>query len=144
MFKASKVRYDAEKNIIIVDVGDMPSTVTDVEVPFPIVKTALPKMLSKAEEIAELQRMIHKIRKQKLLKIEAFVKEIDRISKGLEAARVKLKGANSKNEITKWRHVCAMWGKQKDVIKEMRYSIKLINEEDAKLEMKLLKIQTGK
>jgi len=144
MFKALKVRYDHEKNSIIIDVGDMASTATEVEIPFQFIKKALPTPMKRTEEIAELQRIIQKTRKNKLLKIKEYVKKIEEITEGLKKARKKLEGATSKNEITKWRHVCAMWGKEKDVLKEVRYSIKVINEEEAKLELELAKLKTGK
>jgi len=143
MFKVDKARYDPEKNAIIIDVGDMGSSVTEVEIPFSVVKSALPKSMSKVEQIAELRRIIQRTRQQKLLKIEDYVKKIKAISAGLTGARKKLESAGSKNEITKWRHVCAMWGKEKDVLKEIRYSIKTINDEEAKLELELAKLKTG-
>lgn len=144
MFKAINVRYDNEKNAIVVDVGEMPSTVTQVEVKFPLIKKALPAPMKRTEEIAELQRIIHQTRKKKLLKIQEYVKKIEEVAEGLKTARKNLENAGTKNEITKWRHVCAMWGKEKDIIKEIRFSIKLINDEEKKLELEVMKLKTGK
>lgn len=144
LFKALNVRYDGEKNAIVVDVGEMPSTITHVEIGFPLIKKALPSPMKRIEEIAELQRIIHQTRKKKLLKIQNYVEKIEEVAKGLKKARKNLENAGTKNEITKWRHVCAMWGKEKDIIKEVRFSIKVINAEEAKLEMEIAKLKTGK
>jgi len=143
MFKATKVRYDAEKNIVIVDVGEMQSTVTEVEIPFPIIKKALPATMSKAEKIAELQRMIHDIRKEKLLNSHELIKELKRLSKGLEASRNKLEKAGSKNDITKWRHMVQSWVGQKNIVKEFRLAGKQLNDEEARLELESAKLRTG-
>lgn len=143
MFKATKVRYDAEKNTIVVDVGEMKSTITEVEIPFPIVKKALPTTMNKAEKIAELQRIIHNTRKEKLLKNQEFTKEIKRLSKGIESARGKLEKAGSKNDITKWRHVIQSWVGQKNIMKEFRLAGKQLNDEEARLELELAKLRTG-
>lgn len=143
MFKATKIRYDAEKNTIIVDVGEMKSTITEVEISFPIIKKALPPTMSKAEKIAELQRIIHNTRKEKLLKNQEFVKEVKQLCKGIESARGKLEKAGSKNDITKWRHVIQSWVGQKNIMKEFRLAGKQLNDEEARLELELAKLRTG-
>lgn len=143
MFKAVKMRFDPEKNAIIIDVGDMPSTVTEVEVPFHALKQALPKEMTEDEQIKELQRMIHKIEREKLAHIAEVIKEFKRLSKGIENARKKLANAGTKNEIARERHVVQSWVAQKNIVKELRLAIKALNDEKKELRVRVARLETG-
>jgi len=142
-FKASKMRFDLSKNALMVDVGDMGSTCIEVEIPFSLLKDALPAEMTEEEQIKELQRIIHNIEKEKLLNIQEFVKEVKRLSAGIEGARTKLAKASSKNEITKYRHVVQSWLSQKNIIKELRLIIKTLNDEKKALRTRIAKLEVG-
>ena len=143
MFKAMKIRYDDEKNSVIVQVGDMTSSETEVEISLPLLREHLPKEVAEMDMILELQKQIHKIRKTRLLKIEEYIKDLRRIAKGVADARKGLQGATKKVEVDQWKGIVKSWTDEKNILKEYRMILGKLDAEEQRVRDKLAKLQAG-
>lgn len=84
-------------------------------------------------QIRELQEAIHKIHLHKLVNLDNYMSELERLSKGEEEARGKLEVASTIVDIKRWGEVGKSYVNQKNIIREIRYAIKLSEDEEQRL-----------
>lgn len=103
-------------------------------------KTVLKQEIKK-ERIRQLIKTVNEIKKRRILSSEEYVKEIERINKGVEDSRADINKATSKLELAKAEAIYKSWLAQKNILKEIRYALKIMESEEAKLELELLKLR---
>lgn len=105
---------------------------------------------NKKTKINELLEQIHKIRTERLGKVEEYLEHVGEVIKGIKNTREALLelSANDfahanlyKAEIDKYKGVMKGWSSEKDVMREFRYIMKILQNEEGRYENELSKIE---
>jgi len=145
MIEDANIRYDSENNKIIIPLSLSDQSNKDeanIHVSTVIIRNVLPLPAENKDKIAELQQLIHEIHKDKLVNIRNYIQELHRLSDGEESARNKMEKCDN-SDIKRWAEIGKTWMNQKNILREIRYAIRLLDEEEKRVNTMIAKIDAG-
>jgi len=139
----SDIYYDDKTNRIMIPMYLLEQNIqTDmVGLPVHTVRRALPVPATLGEQIAELKQLIHEMHKEKLVNVQAYFAEIARMGGGIEKSRKRLLDCDLK-EVKRMKEVLKSWIDQKNVLKERRFAIGLLRQEEARVRTLIARLET--
>lgn len=90
--------------------------------------------LTLEREINELEEAIHKCHLHKLLELDIYMRELETLAEGEKEVRIELgeKGLD-KDEVKRLSEKAKCYVNEKNIIREIRYAVKLIDLEEQRL-----------
>lgn len=86
------------------------------------------------EQVIEIENAIHKIHLNKLTDLDTYIKNLTNLAKGEAEVRTKLsKEGLGKHEVKRLGEMAKTYVNEKNIIREIRYAIKLVNMEEQRL-----------
>lgn len=141
------VNWRIENETLILTCTDVTGKKIDVTIPPDILKEIIIHAPpTEAKHIRELIKMIRRIRKEQLLEIEEIAKENKKLLQEDEQARQALMNKNqttNKTEVNRWSAVIRAVASKKALLQERRHLAKLLDNKEAELRVKLIKLMRG-
>ena len=103
--------------------------------------------MDNAERIAkleELEQKILEIKKQKLLNMGNYVSYMTELAKGIAETRQKMDGITDKEELDNLKAQIMAFSSEKDILKEMRFALKFLETEEAKIAYEKARLMVNK
>uniref|UniRef100_A0A6M3XMJ9 Uncharacterized protein n=1 Tax=viral metagenome TaxID=1070528 RepID=A0A6M3XMJ9_9ZZZZ len=98
---------------------------------------------TRRERIQFLFDKIFELRKEKLMKMEEYINELKQLAQGEANAREEIKKADKMWEVKKWDAVAKSYVSEKNIIREIRFAVKLLMQEEGKLMAELAELEGG-
>jgi len=137
-----QLEYDKEMNQVVIPSSYIDKESGEVRISPQLLRDILPKPLSIEEKIEEMQQMIHEIKKEKLVNIREFIKELNRLAEGERKARESLINCDQE-DVKRYTEVARTWTSEKGIIRETRFAIRLIEEEEKYVRELIAKTEAG-
>jgi septal ring factor EnvC (AmiA/AmiB activator) len=138
------LRFDKEKNKVVISDYEINQETGEIFVSPVELRNVLMEHKAEAEQIKELEMMIHELRKDRLVNIANFLAKMHEISKGIEGARSKLENDKmTMTDVKRCQAIAKTWVDQKNTLKESRYVVGLIQKEEKALRARKARLEAG-
>lgn len=130
------IEYDVEQNRILIQYAGVRLSIFPVDL-----RKSYLESLNEEDKVKELAMMHHEINKEVLTRIGDFIKRMAEIEDDMADALDELKKCSTAVCVKKWDAVLAASVKRKNVLKEIRLSIGLLEKQKKPLRTRIAKLE---
>lgn len=139
---ATQIKFNKESNRIEIPLEYVDDKAGLVLVTPHLLRAVLPPPATIEEKIAEIEQLIHEIHKDKLVNVREYIKTLHDLSDGEAKVRDQLASCEGK-DVKRYAEIARTWLDQKNILREVRYAIRLLEEEEKIVREEKLKIEAG-
>lgn len=101
----------------------------------------------KGEPTTEKQRLqflldkLFEIKQMKYMRMQEYIRKLEELAKGEAGARGNIEKAGKAWEVKKWEAVAKAFVNEKNILREVRYAVKLLEQEEGKIRFLISKLE---
>lgn len=131
-----EIRFDKANNRLVLTTDNNEEILISPQ----CIRDLLPTM-SEKEKIEDLEMILHDIEREKLTKMENYIKSMRDIQSKIESAREKLISAPPK-DVKKWDVVIKSYIAEKNALAEIRRAVGLLEKDKKTIRIRIARLET--